>query len=73
MKNNIQHLLNENKKTNTYPSTQKELAAKVGVRREYINRIINGGITPAVSLAMRIAEALGINVREEGIGKVFVL
>ena len=40
--------------------TQGDLAQKVGVRREYINRIINQKITPSVPLGMRIAHALGL-------------
>jgi DNA-binding XRE family transcriptional regulator len=39
--------------------TQAELARKVGVRREYINRIIHRLITPTVPLGMRIARTLG--------------
>ncbi len=42
--------------------TQGDLAKKVGVRREYINRIINKKITPTVPLAMRIAHALELSM-----------
>lgn len=37
---------------------QVELAKKVGVKREYMNRIINRKITPSVVLGIRIAKAL---------------
>lgn len=67
MQNNINKIIQE------IGSNQGEIAKKVGVTREYLNKIIKGHITPTVPLAMRIAEALGIDVREEGIGKVFVL
>jgi transcriptional regulator with XRE-family HTH domain len=35
--------------------TQTKLAKKVGIKREYINRIINSKVTPTVPLGMRIA------------------
>jgi len=38
--------------------TQAELARKIGVKREYINRIINRKVTPTIPLGMRIANAL---------------
>jgi putative transcriptional regulator len=38
--------------------TQKELAIMLGIKREYINRIINRKVTPTVPLGMRIARAL---------------
>jgi putative transcriptional regulator len=44
--------------------TQAELARKVGVKREYINRIINRKITPTIPLGMRIAKALGKRVED---------
>ncbi len=44
--------------------TQAELARKVGVKREYINRIINRKITPTIPLGMRIARALGMKVED---------
>ncbi len=44
--------------------TQGDLAQKVGVRREYINRIINRKITPTVPLGMRIAKALELTVED---------
>ena len=42
--------------------TQGDLAKMVGVRREYINRIINRKITPTAPLASRIARALKISM-----------
>jgi DNA-binding XRE family transcriptional regulator len=44
--------------------TQGDLARMVGVKREYLNRIINCKITPAVSLGIRIARALEMPVEE---------
>ncbi len=44
--------------------TQNDLAKMVGVRREYINRIIHRKITPTVSLALRIAKALKMPVED---------
>ncbi len=44
--------------------TQAELARKVGVKREYINRIINRKVTPTIPLGMRIANALDVSVEE---------
>lgn len=44
--------------------TQAELARRVGVKREYINRIINSKVTPTVPLGMRIANALDVSVEE---------
>ncbi len=44
--------------------TQAELARRVGVKREYINRIINRKIVPTIPLGMRIARALGKKVEE---------
>lgn len=38
---------------------QAELARRVGVKREYMNRIINRQIVPGIPLGMRIARALG--------------
>lgn len=44
--------------------TQAELANRVGVKREYINRIINRKIIPTIPLGMKIAEALGKTVED---------
>ncbi len=44
--------------------TQTDLAKMVGVRREYINRIINRKITPGIPLGMRIAKALEVSVED---------
>ncbi len=58
MKNNINEII---RKKNM---TQGHLALKVGVKREYLNRIINRKITPSVSLGIRIAKALKVPVEE---------
>ena len=44
--------------------TQAELARRVGVKREYMNRIINRRIVPTIPLGMRIARALGKPVED---------
>ncbi len=43
---------------------QVGLADRVGVKREYINRIVNRGITPRYVLMLRIARSLGKTVEE---------
>ncbi len=58
MKNNIYQVITARN------LTQAELARKVGVKREYINRIINSKVTPTVPLGMRIANALDVSVEE---------
>ncbi len=44
--------------------TQAELARRVGVKREYMNRIINKKIVPTIPLGLRIAKALGKRVED---------
>ena len=44
--------------------TQANLANMVGVKREYINRIINRKITPTVPLGLRIAKALDMPMED---------
>lgn len=44
--------------------TQADLAKMVGVKREYINRIINCKVTPTVPLGMRIAKALEVPMED---------
>lgn len=58
MKNRIKKILKEKNKT------QGELAPKVGVKREYLNRIINGHIDPSVKLTMKIAKVLKLTVED---------
>ncbi len=58
MTNNIYEVIQEKN------MTQGDLAQKVGVKREYINRIINCKITPTVPLGLRIAKALGMKMEE---------
>lgn len=48
--------------------TQADLAKMIGVKREYINRIINRKVTPTIPLGMRIAHAL-----EMPMEKLFIL
>ena len=52
--------------------TQAELARRVGVKREYINRIINRKIVPTIPLGMRIARALGKRVEDIFFDEIFV-
>ena len=59
MKNEIQAYLDANYHNGRHPGKQGELAEVVGVRREYLNRIIHDKITPTVPLAIQIARALG--------------
>jgi DNA-binding XRE family transcriptional regulator len=58
MGNNISKVIQQKNMTQGY------LAKMVGVRRDYINRIINGYITPSVDLGMRIAKALEVSVED---------
>lgn len=58
MDNNISRVIKQKE------ITQAMLANMVGVKREYINRIINKKITPTVPLAMRIAKALKVPTEE---------
>ncbi len=44
--------------------TQANLARMVGVKREYMNRIINRKVTPTVPLGMRIAKALDLPMED---------
>ena len=52
MENRIRQILHQKN------MTQAELAQKVGIKREYLNRIINGKVTPTIPLGLRIAKAL---------------
>ena len=58
MENNIYRII---RKKNM---TQENLARMVGVKREYINRIINRKITPTVPLGLRIAKALDMQIED---------
>ena len=58
MENNINEVICEKE------MTQGDLAQKVGIRREYMNRIINSRITPTVPLGIRIARALEMSVED---------
>jgi DNA-binding XRE family transcriptional regulator len=56
--NNIAKILMQQNKRQVW------LAGQVGVKREYINRIINGRIMPTIPLALQIAWALGVKVED---------
>jgi putative transcriptional regulator len=56
--NNINQIIRQRK------MTQADLAKMVGVKREYINRIINRKVTPTVPLGMRIARALEVPMED---------
>lgn len=43
---------------------QGQLSKKVGVRREYINRIANKKVQPTIGLALKIADALDVEARK---------
>ncbi len=58
MENNIYQKIRERN------MTQQNLADRVGIRREYINRIINCKITTTIPLGIRIARALGMLVED---------
>jgi len=58
MENNINRVIRQKK------MTQVMLANMVGVKREYLNRIINKKITPTVPLGMRIAKSLDVLMEE---------
>ncbi len=44
--------------------TQADLAGMVGIKREYLNKIINSHVTPTVVLAMKISRSLNTRVEE---------
>ncbi|WP_213996163.1 helix-turn-helix transcriptional regulator [Tepidanaerobacter sp. EBM-49] len=44
--------------------TQKELAEKVDVSREYISAIENGHYNPSLNLLKKIAKALNTNIKD---------
>ena len=44
--------------------SQSDVQEYCGLKREYLNRIIKGKIKPSVSLAIRIARALGVAVEQ---------
>lgn len=44
--------------------TQAELAEKVGVTRKTVNTVENGVFTPSATLAIKLAQALGITVEQ---------
>ena len=58
MNNNIDRVIREKR------MTQTELARLVGVKREYINRIIHRKITPTIPLGLRIAHVLEVSMEE---------
>jgi putative transcriptional regulator len=42
--------------------TQAELAERVGVSRKTVNTVENGVFTPSATLAIKLAQALGLSV-----------
>jgi putative transcriptional regulator len=58
MDNNIYRIIRQKN------MTQANLASMVGIKREYINRIINRKVTPTVPLGMRIAKALEVPMED---------
>jgi len=44
--------------------TQADLAGMVGIKREYLNKIMNSHVTPTVVLAMKISRSLDMKVEE---------
>jgi putative transcriptional regulator len=42
--------------------TQADLAERVGVTRKTVNTVENGVFTPSATLAIKLAEALGLSV-----------
>jgi putative transcriptional regulator len=44
--------------------TQAELAEQVGVTRKTVNTVENGVFTPSATLAIKLAQALGLTVEE---------
>jgi putative transcriptional regulator len=44
--------------------TQAELAERVGVTRKTVNTVENGIFTPSATLAIKLAQALGVSVEQ---------
>lgn len=44
--------------------TQLQLAKKVGINREYLSRIENNHSAPSLDLLKRIANVLGISIKD---------
>lgn len=44
--------------------TQADLAGVVGVSRKTVNTVENGVFTPSATLAIKLAQALGLSVEE---------
>jgi putative transcriptional regulator len=44
--------------------TQAQLAEQVGVTRKTVNTVENGVFTPSATLAIRLAQALGVSVEQ---------
>jgi DNA-binding XRE family transcriptional regulator len=58
MQNAIQRILSAKK------MTQAQLAERVGIKREYLNKIINSHINPTINLAIKIGQALDMPVEK---------
>jgi putative transcriptional regulator len=44
--------------------TQAELAERIGVTRKTVNTVENGVFTPSATLAIKLAQALGVSVEQ---------
>jgi putative transcriptional regulator len=44
--------------------TQAELAERVGVTRKTVNTVENGVFTPSTTLALKLAQSLGVTVEQ---------
>ena len=44
------------------PTTQTELARKIGISQPHLSKILAGKCTPSVPIAEAVAEALGVHV-----------
>jgi putative transcriptional regulator len=44
--------------------TQAQLAEQVGVTRKTVNTVENGVFTPSATLAIRLAQVLGVSVEQ---------
>lgn len=58
MNNNIYRILTQKN------MSQAELARRIGMKRGYINRIINCKVTPTLSTAFKITKALGKTIED---------
>lgn len=62
MTNNIARYIGRQIGESTKFENQKELAEAAGMKREYLNRIINRHVCPTIKTALKISRALNISV-----------